>query len=244
MSEQPISNEVALRIALASRYFSELSIAEFIEALQTYLGEALDETALSRITVTNLKTALGQTYELDGNEDGEDADAADIAAFKKAVRILWGDLDEIDQLPAIVPYQEGDLPSSIRVAIASNNREELDGHFGSCLRYLIYQLSTEEIRLVGIRSALEADSSEDKNAFRVSLIRDCSVLYIVAVGGPAAAKVVQAGIYPIKKEAGGSAREILGELQQAIATSPPPWLAKILGIAAGDRVKNYKALVT
>jgi nitrogen fixation protein NifX len=244
MSEQPISNEVALRIALASRYFSELSIAEFIETLQTYLGEVLDETALSRITVTNLKTALGQTYELDGNEDGEDADAADIAAFKKAVRILWGDLDEIDQLPAIVPYQEGDLPSSIRVAIASNNREELDGHFGSCLRYLIYQLSTEEIRLVGIRSALEADSSEDKNAFRVSLIRDCSVLYIVAVGGPAAAKVVQAGIYPIKKEAGGSAREILGELQQAIATSPPPWLAKILGIAAGDRVKNYKALVT
>jgi nitrogen fixation protein NifX len=244
MTEQPISNEVALRIALASRLFPELSIAEFIEALQTYLGETLDEIALGRITVTNLKTALGQTYELDGEEAGEDADATDIAAYKKAVRILWGDLDEIDQLPSIIPYREGDLPNSIRVAIASNNREELDGHFGSCLRYLIYQLSTEDIRLVDIRSALEADSSEDKNAFRVSLIRDCSVLYIVAVGGPAAAKVVQGGVYPIKKEAGGAAREILSELQQAIATSPPPWLAKILGVADGDRVKNYKALVS
>ncbi|MGA7936660.1 MAG: dinitrogenase iron-molybdenum cofactor biosynthesis protein [Kovacikia sp.] len=243
MTEQPISNDVALRIALAARLFPEWSIADFIEALQTYLGDVLDEIALSRITVTNLKTALGQTYELDGDEDGEDADATDIAAFKKAVRILWGELDEIDQLPSIESYQEGDMPDSIRVAVASNNREALDGHFGSCLRYLIYQLSTREVRLIDIRSALEADLSKDKNAFRVGLIRDCPVLFIVAIGGPAAGKVVQAGIYPIKKEVGGLAREFLGELQQAIATAPPPWLAKILGVGEGDRVKNYKALV-
>jgi Dinitrogenase iron-molybdenum cofactor, N-terminal len=126
MTEQPISNEVALRIALASRQFPELPMAEFIEALQTYLGDAIDETSLSRITVTNLKTALGQTYELDGEEHGEDADAADIAMMKKAVRFLWGELDDIDLLPAIEPYQEGDMPNSIRVAIASNNQEALD----------------------------------------------------------------------------------------------------------------------
>jgi nitrogen fixation protein NifX len=243
MVEQPISNEVALRIALAARLFPEMSLAEFIEALHTYVGDALDETSLGRITVTNLKTALGQTYELDGEEHGEDADAADIVAFKKAVRILWGELDEIDQLPPIEPYQAGDMPNSLRIAVASNNQEALDGHFGSCLRYLIYQLSTEEIRLIDIRSALEADSSEDKNAFRVGLIRDCPVLYIVAIGGPAAGKVVQAGIYPIKKEAGGAARVMLSELQQALTTSPPPWLAKVLGVAEGDRIKNYKALV-
>jgi nitrogen fixation protein NifX len=243
MAEQPISNEVALRIALASRLFPELSIVEFIEALQVYIGDNLTETSLSRITVTNLKTALGQTYELDGEEHGEDADASDIAAFKKAVRILWGELDEVDQLPPIEPYQEVDMPNSIRIAVASNNQEQLDGHFGSCLRYLIYQISTEAIRLVDIRSAIEADLSEDKNAFRVSLIRDCPVLYIVAIGGPAAGKVVQAGIYPLKKEGGGAARALLSELQEAIATSPPPWLSKILGVAEGDRVKNYKALV-
>lgn len=243
MAEQPISNAVALRIALASRLFPELPITDFIEALQDYLGGILDEASLSRITVTNLKTALGQTYELDGEEDGEDANTTDIAALKRAVRILWGELDAIDQLPVIEPYRAKDMPNSIRVAVASNHQESLDGHFGSCLRYLIYQLSTEEIRLVDIRSALAADFSDDKNAFRVSLIRDCSVLYIVAIGGPAAAKVVQAGIYPIKKEQGGAARTLLAELQQAIATSPPPWLAKILGVAASERVKNYKALV-
>jgi nitrogen fixation protein NifX len=243
MVEQPISNEVALRIALASKLFPELSIVEFIEALQSYLGEVLNETTLSRITVTNLKTALGQTYELDGEEHGEDADAADIASLKQAVRILWGEMDEVDHLPPIEPYQDGEMPHSIRVAVASNQHEALDGHFGSCLRYLIYQLSTTEIRLIDIRSALAADLSDDKNAFRVNLIRDCPVLYIAAIGGPAAGKVVQAGIYPIKKEAGGAARVLLTELQQALATSPPPWLAKILGVVEGDRVKNYKALV-
>jgi nitrogen fixation protein NifX len=243
MSEQPISNEVALRIALASRLFPELSIVDFIEALQDHLGSHLDEAALGKITVTSLKTALGQTYDLDGEEDGEDADSTDISTLKKAVRILWGETDEIDKLPVIEPYQDGDIPDSIRVAIASNNREELDGHFGSCLRYLIYQLSAQEMRLIDVRSAIEADLSEDKNAFRVNLIKDCHIIYVMAVGGPAAAKVVQAGIYPIKKEHGGSAKTILSELQHAIATSPPPWLAKILGVSERDRVKNYKALV-
>jgi hypothetical protein len=48
----------------------------------------------------------------------------------------------------------------------------------------------------------------------------------------------------MKVEAGGSTREILGQLQCAIATSPPPWLAKILGVADGERVKNYKLAET
>lgn len=243
MSEQPISNEVALRIALASRLFPEYSIVDFIEILQQYVGETLDETSLGKITVTNLKTAFGQTYEVDLEEDGEDATTAEIAALKQAVRILWGETDEIEKLPPIEPYEEGDLPVSIRVAVASNNQEKLDGHFGSCLRYLIYQLSAQEMRLIDIRSALEADLSDDKNAFRVKLIKDCHVLYVTAIGGPAAAKVIQAGIYPMKNEAGGLAREVLQELQQAIATAPPPWLAKILGVSDGDRIKNYKALV-
>lgn len=242
MNGQSLSNEVALRIALATRALPDVSITDMLEALHDAVGDPIDETALSKITVTKLKTAFGQTYGLDGEEDGEDANATDIAALKQAVRFLWGETDEVDRLPQLEPYQEGDLPGSIRVAVASNNQEQMDGHFGSCLRYLIYQLSAAEMRLVDIRSALEADLTDDRNGFRVGLIRDCHVIYLMAVGGPAAAKIVQAGIYPIKKDQGGNARELLAELQHAIVTSPPPWLAKILGIAEGDRVKNYKAV--
>ncbi|MBL1176987.1 dinitrogenase iron-molybdenum cofactor biosynthesis protein [Pantanalinema sp. GBBB05] len=239
MTEQRISDEVALRIALAARVLPETSVGDLIEALQTYLGEELTETTLSKITVTNLKTAFGQTYDLDGEEEGEDARTQDIVAFKEAVRILWGEA-ETERLPALDPYQEGDMPSSVRIAIASNHGELLDGHFGSCLRYLIYQLSAQELRLIDIRSAAAANLAEDKNGFRVSLIQDCQVLYIVSVGGPAAAKVIKAGIYPMKKAEGGEARKFLAELQAVIETAPPPWLAKVIGVAAGDRVKNYK----
>lgn len=241
MSQQPLSDEVALRIGLAARVLSGFSVGELIEALQSYLGDVLDEAVLSRLTVTNLKTALGQTYNLDGEEDGEDS-RYPLATLKEAVRILWGDTEELQETFPIEPYQEGEMPGSIRIAVASNSEELLDGHFGSCLRYLVYQVSAEQIKLIGVRSAAEADASGDKNGFRVNLIRDCHVLYIVSVGGPAAAKVIKAGIYPMKVIEGGAARAVLADLQKVIASAPPPWLAKVLGVAEGDRVRNYKAV--
>lgn len=241
MTTQPISNEVALRIALASRVLPDISVKDLIEALQTHLDDELTEESLGKITVTQLKRSFGNIYEVDSEWEGEDADNTDISAFKEAVRILWGETGHYDQELHIEPYQEGSMPNSIRIAVASNTGEQLDGHFGSCHRYLIYQLSVNEIKLIDVRSALEADLSEDKNRFRVNLIKDCPVLYVVSIGGPAAAKVIQAYIYPMKIEEGGNAREILADLQKAIAVSPPPWLAKILGIGTDKRVKNYQA---
>ncbi|MNF89420.1 Dinitrogenase iron-molybdenum cofactor [compost metagenome] len=158
-----------------------------------------------------------------------------MAALKDAVRILWGE-SEADDLPQ--PAAVGEvLVGSIRVAIASNNGAQLDGHFGTCLRFLIYQIGASEQTLIDIRSTLEADLAEDKNAFRTELIQDCQVLYVVSIGGPAAAKVVRAGIHPLKKPNGGQAEAVLAELQQVMAGSPPPWLAKLLGQSAEQRVR-------
>jgi nitrogen fixation protein NifX len=239
-----LSNETALRIALAARALPTTSIADLIGALHNHLGDEINEESLNKVTVTSLKTAFGQTYDLDGEEDGEDADAGDIACLKEAVRILWGDYEDNahSSIPTVDPYTEGEMPESIRVAIASNSGEKLDGHFGSCLRYLIYQLSATDMKLIDVRSALEADLQEDKNTYRVSLIKDCNAIFVVSVGGPAAAKVIKGGVYPMKKDEGGMAREILQDLQGVIRTSPPPWMAKALGVADGQRVKNYKGV--
>ncbi|VEP15253.1 Dinitrogenase iron-molybdenum cofactor biosynthesis protein [Hyella patelloides LEGE 07179] len=243
MTTQPISNEVALRIALAAKVLPNVSVGDLIEALQTNLDdEEITEKSLSKLTVTQFKKSFGKMYEIDGEEEGENVDNSDMEAFKEAVRILWGETGYFEQSSPIEPYEEGDMPNSIRIAVASNTAEQLDGHFGSCHRYLIYQLSADELKLIDVRSAIEADLAEEKNTYRVNLIRDCPVLYIMSIGGPAAAKVIQAYIYPMKVSQGGSAREILADLQKAIATSPPPWLAKILGIGTGERVKNYKAV--
>jgi nitrogen fixation protein NifX len=240
MPEPFLSNEVALRIALAGRALGGVPLGALIDALQTCLGDDLDEAALSRVTVANLKAAFGGSYDLDGEEDGSERwRTADMAAFKEAVRILWGKPAGVEPAPTAAP--EADAPGSVRVAVASNGGEMLNGHFGSAASYLVYQVSADDIRLLDVRSAEGADASGDKNAFRVNLIRDCRILYIVSIGGPASAKVIKADIHLIPIPEGGPAREILKDLQRVVVTNPPPWLAKVLGAAEGERVKLYRA---
>jgi nitrogen fixation protein NifX len=184
-----------------------------------------------------LKTGFAS---VDGEEDGEDIGIG-LEAMKLAVRILWGETQGDDSLPKIESYAAGEMPGSVRVAIASDKGDLLSGHFGSCLRFLVYQVSPDEVRLVDIRDTMDAEFAEDKNLWRAQLIGDCQVCYVVSIGGPAAAKVIRADIYPIKVPDGGPALDIIRPFQVAMRESPPPWLSKILGVAAEKRLKNYSA---
>lgn len=233
MNAQSISREVALRIGLAARILPGVDARQVMEVLKERLGFPLTEDRLTKMTVTDLKTGLAS---LDGEEDSEDATIG-MEYLKLAVRYLWGEEGVEPDLPKIQAYQEGDMPGSIRVAIGSNGADAIDGHYGSCPRFLVYQLSPEEIRLVDIRSTAGADQADDKNAFRAELICDCHVMYVQSIGGPAAAKVVRAGIYPMKIPEGGKALEVLEKLQTVMGGSPPPWLAKIIGVPADKRTK-------
>lgn len=227
-----LNRETALRIALAARVLPDIGVGQLLEVLHRRISGDLNEESLQTITVTDLKTGFGSA---DGEEDGEDISVG-LPALKEAVRILWGE-GELDDLPHPEPFDEADAGNSIRVAIASNSGELLNGHFGSCLRFLVYQISKDKIQLVDVRSAIESHLAEDMNAFRASLIKDCHVVYVVSVGGPAAAKIVRAGVYPIKMVEGGAAREVLTKLQGVMAGNPPPWLAKIMGASAEERIR-------
>ncbi|TBV09681.1 dinitrogenase iron-molybdenum cofactor biosynthesis protein [Stutzerimonas kirkiae] len=230
-SPMSMNRETALRIALATRVLPGVGVARLLDILQQRIDGELNQDSLQTITVTDLKNGFAGS---DGEEGGEDS-AIGLPALKDAVRILWGE-NVSEELPR--PVRPDSLPEgSIRVAIASNNGERLDGHFGSCLRFLVYQVSPGSQALVAVRSTLEADLAEDRNAFRAELIGDCQVLYVVSIGGPAAAKVVKGGIYPIKRGDGGQAGEVIAELQRVMAGNPPPWLAKLLGVAAEQRVR-------
>lgn len=221
----PLPRELALRIGLAARALPDVGPKRLLELLIDKLGAPLTEQKLMLVTVTQLKAGLAGT---DGEEDAGHVTDADIPQFKEAVRILWGGTDTSD-LPQPQPYRDGDMPGSIRVAVASHSDEQANGHFGSCLYFLVYQVGPTEARLIELRSALEADHSDDRNAARAELIKDCRILYVVSIGGPAAAKVVKADIHPIKLNAEQPARQAIAQLQTVLAGSPPPWLAKIMG---------------
>lgn len=233
---EQLDRDLALRIALASRILPGVSVSELVELLHERVGSPLDDEKLKAITVTNLKTGIGSH---DGEEDGEDIGIG-LENIKLAVRYLWGEEAEDENIPEIEVYKDGDMPDSIRVAIASNSGSALNGHFGSCLRYLVYQLSRNDMRLIDIRSTIDADDSDDRNLFRVNLIKDCHVVFVQSVGGPAAAKIVRADIYPIKIPDVIDAVDQLREFQ-VVFDAPPPWFAKILGVSAEERKRfNYE----
>ncbi|MDP2794154.1 MAG: dinitrogenase iron-molybdenum cofactor biosynthesis protein [Sulfurisoma sp.] len=221
-----ITREAALRVALAARELDGLGSGVLVQALAGRLELPLTETKLSRITVEDLRDILAGDRAEQGCHVGVSAEA-----LKAAVRLLWGQGVSGSELPPLDAYADGDLPGSVRVAIASNSAEELDGHFGSCERFLIYQVSPAGLRLVSIRPTLEADAAEDRNVARSELINDCQLVYVQSIGGPAAAKVVRAGVHPVKLPKGEPARETLARLQESLK-APPPWLARIMGVEA------------
>ncbi|WP_303787022.1 dinitrogenase iron-molybdenum cofactor biosynthesis protein [Azovibrio restrictus] len=237
MSETPIaSREAALRIAHAARTLNGLDVRAFVGALAGRYDLPLTETKLAAITVEDLRDILAGSHAEENCAVG-----VGLENLKAAIRLFQGEDVPGSDLPAVEPYQDGELPHSIRVAIASNRGEQLDGHFGSCERFLIYQVAPDALKLVDVRCALEADRADDRNAARAALIGDCQILYLQSIGGPAAAKVVRAGVHPIKVPKGGPAREVLARLQAHLDT-PPPWLARIMGVPAASLARYEKAL--
>ncbi|MDP3540007.1 MAG: dinitrogenase iron-molybdenum cofactor N-terminal domain-containing protein [Azonexus sp.] len=232
MSETPIaSREAALRIALAARVLDGLDVRALVGALADKLDLPITEKKLSAITIEDLRAILAGDL-----ADQNCSVGVSTEALKEATRLLWGENIEGGDGALIESYTEGEMPGSIRVAIANNKGENLDGHFGSCERFLVYQVSAASLKLIDIRSGLDADTAEDKNKARAEVIADCDIVFIQSIGGPAAAKVVRAGVHPLKKPKAGPARDILFELQVALQ-SPPPWLARIMGLPAASLAK-------
>ncbi len=219
----PISKGAALRIALAAKVLEGVDPRAFTIKLAEKIGLPITEDKLATMTVAEVKLILTGEETIEPEQD--------TASIKLAVRYLWGDNGDDSDVPKPESYTDGELPDSLRVAVASNSADNLDGHFGSALRFLVYQVGKNAIRLIDVRPTLIADEAEDKNVARSELINDCQIVYVQSIGGPAAAKVVRAGVHPVKIPTVTPAREAIARLQ-GIIDAPPPWLAKIMGVEA------------
>lgn len=228
MNSQAISRELALRIGLAARALPDTDAKRLLSVLSDCIGLPITEEKIAGINLKTLKTA----------QEGEFSDVDD-PLLTHALSILKSGLhSSAGELKRPV-CTDGDMPGSVRIACASNDGINIDGHFGSCSQFMIYQVSADEARLIDMRSTDIPDGLEvdDKNLFRAELIRDCQVIYMASVGGPAAAKIVKLGIHPIKLSTIAPIAEVIGQLQSVIAGAPPPWLAKVIGIEANDRFR-------
>jgi nitrogen fixation protein NifX len=229
MSGQAIlPRELALRIGLAARALPDTDAKRLLSVLTDCIGLPITEEKIAGINLKTLKTAQSCEFS-----------AVDDPLLTHALSILKSGLNAPAGMWEQQAYTDGDMPGSVRIACASNDGINVDGHFGSCNQFMIFQVSADEARLIDIRGTDNPDGLEvdDKNVFRAELIQDCQVLYIASVGGPAAAKIVKLGIHPIKLSSIEPIAVVLDQLQSVIAGTPPPWLAKVMGIEASHRFR-------
>jgi nitrogen fixation protein NifX len=130
----------------------------------------------------------------------------------------------------------------MKIAFATQDLKRVDAHFGWAKNIAIYEISPEGYRLleaVQFDGDLQEDGNEDKLTPKLETIADCAILYVAAIGGSAAARVVAKKIHPVKVGQPEEIVEILGKLQAVLAGTPPPWLRKAL-MKGKERDLNFE----
>jgi nitrogen fixation protein NifX len=124
----------------------------------------------------------------------------------------------------------------LRVALATRDGERVDAHFGSARQFKIYEVSPASAQLVeaAVWDELSDESgTHDREVDRISpkveALRGCNLLFCLAIGGPAAAKVIASKIHPIKLSEPESIVSVLGKVRTLMTDGDaPPWLRKAL----------------
>ncbi|MDO9484065.1 MAG: nitrogen fixation protein NifX [Hydrogenophaga sp.] len=119
----------------------------------------------------------------------------------------------------------------MKIAFATQDKERVDAHFGWAKSIVVYEIGAEGHHFVEsfeFGDKLEEDGDEDKLAPKLEAIKDCAIVYVAAIGGSGAARVVAMKIHPIKVPQPENIAEILDKLQVVLQGTPPPWLRKAL----------------
>ncbi|MBD8893330.1 nitrogen fixation protein NifX [Roseibium litorale] len=119
----------------------------------------------------------------------------------------------------------------MKVAFATQDLKRVDAHFGWAKHIAIYDLEPEGhtfLEAVEFEGDLREDGNEDKLAPKIEAIKDCAILYVAAIGGSGAARVVANNIHPMKVTQPENIEELLDKLQDVLKGNPPPWLRKVM----------------
>lgn len=127
----------------------------------------------------------------------------------------------------------------MKVAFATQDLKRVDAHFGWAKNIAIYDVSPEGHRFVEavqFDGDLKEDGNEDKLAPKIEAIKDCTILYVAAIGGSGAARVVANNIHPMKVAQPEAIDDLCVKLEDVLKGAPPPWLRKVL---ARDQERNF-----
>lgn len=131
------------------------------------------------------------------------------------------------------------MDNAMKVAFASKDMEEINAHFGGAKEFVVYNVSKEGYELCEV---IKTDTSnledDDKTDFRVRALKGVSIMYSESIGGTAAAKVIRAGIHPMKVNEPTLIEDVLKSLVAMINGNPPPWVKRIIQMKTEHDVRQ------
>ncbi|OYZ64079.1 MAG: nitrogen fixation protein NifX [Sulfuricurvum sp. 24-42-5] len=131
------------------------------------------------------------------------------------------------------------MNNSLKVAFATKDMEEVNAHFGGAKEFVVYNVSKDGFSLSEV---IKTDTSnledDDKTDFRVRALKGINIMYTESIGGTAAAKVIRAGINPMKVNDGTLIEDLLNSLVTMINGNPPPWVKRIINMQTEHDVRQ------
>ncbi|AUS98999.1 nitrogen fixation protein NifX [Nostoc sp. CENA543] len=120
----------------------------------------------------------------------------------------------------------------VKIAFTTTDHVHINAHFGWAREIDVYEINAEGyqfLETLNFEGDLQQDGNEDKVAPKLAALVDCAIVYVTAIGGTAAAKLIKKGVTPVKaRSEQEEIKEILTKLVQTLKGNPPPWLRKAL----------------
>ena len=120
----------------------------------------------------------------------------------------------------------------MKIAFTTQDSLHINAHFGWAKTIDTYEVTPEGYEFVEtltFMGDLKEDGNEDKLLPKIEALYDCTIVYVSAIGGSAAARLIKKNITPINaRSEEEEISEILTKLVQTLKGNPPPWLRKAL----------------
>lgn len=120
----------------------------------------------------------------------------------------------------------------MKIAFATQDLVHINAHFGSAKQMAVYDVSPEGYQFVEkitFDGKLDEDGNEDKLVPKIEALSDCTIVYVAAIGGSAAARLIRKRVTPVKSRTEeDEITEVLENLVTTLKGNPPPWLRKAL----------------
>lgn len=125
-------------------------------------------------------------------------------------------IDGAGEAPA--EMEEGHM----KVAFATNDLKRVDAHFGGAKQMVFYEITEGSSRLIEAiqfdhasaeDGTHDASDNDDRLGPKVDALKGCALLFVLAIGGPAAARVIGHRVHPIKLPAIEPIPDVINRVQ-------------------------------